>query len=131
MPDWSAPGERWRLLLPPGTVVVRLGAPDQPPVPGGKPVALLGGRRQVRAALRAAGLRAQVEYIALPSFAEPVLVVPLRSPLLAWAARGVLTVPPGVTWPHPLYSLMVTVVRRLPWLLGLLGRERLVLGRTA
>ncbi|MEU7003450.1 hypothetical protein [Nonomuraea sp. NPDC046570] len=129
MPDWSAPGERWRLLLPPGTVVVRLGTPDQPPVPGGKQVAVLGGRRQVRTALRAAGLRAEVEYVALPSFADPVLVVPLRSPLTAWAARGVLTVPPDVTWPHPVYSLAVSAVRRLPWLLGLLTRQRLVLGR--
>jgi hypothetical protein len=131
MPDWAAPGERWRLLLPSGTVVVRLAEPDQLPVPVGKPVALLGGRRQVRAALRRARLEVDVEYVALPSFADPVLVVPLRSPLLAWAARGVLTVPPDVTWPHPVYSLAVAIVRRVPWLLGLLTRQRLVLGRSS
>ncbi|WP_214325147.1 hypothetical protein [Nonomuraea sediminis] len=125
MPDWAAHGERWRLLLPPGTELVRV--PDHPVLPSGKQVAVLGGRRQVRAALRRAGLHPETVYVALPSFADPVLVVPLRSPLLGWAARGVLTVPPDVTWPHPVYSLAVRLVRRLPWLLGLLARQRLVI----
>ena len=53
MPDWAEPGQRWRLLVPAGALVVDAGtvAADRSAadLPSGATVVLVGARRRVRA----------------------------------------------------------------------------------
>lgn len=131
MPDWTRPGQRWRLVVPAGAVVIDAGATaprrSAADLPPGATVVLAGARRRVRAHARAAGLRVEAEYLALPSLAGAVVLAPAAA--LPWAARSVLTVPPGVTRLHPLWSVAVAAVRTVPGLLRLLARDRVVVGR--
>ena len=137
MPDWTRPGQRWRLVVPAGAVVVDAEAVDSrrtvAALPAGATVVLTGARRRVRARARTAGLRVDAEYLALPSLAEAVVLAPLAT--LPWTARAVLTVPPGVTRLHPVYSVAIAAVRAVPGLLRFAGpgsrrrREAAVTGR--
>jgi hypothetical protein len=130
MPDWTEPGQRWRLLVPAGALVVDAGTVadrSAADLPSGATVVLVGARRRVRAHVRAAGLTVDTEYLALPSLARPVVLAPAAA--LGWTSRAVLTVPPGVTRLHRPYSLAIGAVRVVPRLLRLLARDRVVVGR--
>ena len=131
MPDWTEAGQRWRLLVPAGALVVDAGTIDADrsaaDLPSGATVVLVGARRQVRAHVRAAGLTVDTEYLALPSLAATVVLTPAAA--LGWTSRAVLTVPPGVTRLHRPYSLAIGAVRVVPRLLRLLARDRVVVGR--
>jgi hypothetical protein len=131
MPDWTQPGQRWRLLVPAGALVVDAGtvAPDRSAadLPPGATVVLVGSRRRVRAHARAAGLAVEAEYLALPSLARTVVLAPAAA--LGWTSQAVLTVPPGVTRLHRPYSLAIGAVRLVPRLLRLMARDRVVVGR--
>ncbi|MEV7232316.1 hypothetical protein AB0M79_35745 [Polymorphospora sp. NPDC051019] len=125
--------QRWRLLLPPGTVVVDAGRRDLAlrelrELPPGTPVALLG--RRLRPLARRAGVRPQVEYVALPSLAAPLAVTQVTVPALRWTAR-MLTVPSGVTlWHAPMWAA-VRLVRAAPGLLRFAPTgDRLLVGAT-
>ncbi|MEV0608409.1 hypothetical protein AB0I61_18765 [Polymorphospora rubra] len=125
--------QRWRLLLPPGTVVVDAERRDRAlrelrELPPGTPVALLG--RRLRPLARRAGVRPQVEYVALPSLAAPLAVTQVTLPALRWTAR-MLTVPSGVTlWHAPMWAA-VRLVRAAPRLLRFAPTgERLLVGAT-
>jgi hypothetical protein len=123
---------RWRLLLPPGAVVVsvrhrRHALDELRSLPPGTPVALVG--RRLRPLARRAGVRAVAEYVALPSLADPVALSRVAGPSLRWTARAVLTVPSGVTgWHAPIWAA-VRVARVLPVLLRLAPTgDRLLVG---
>ena len=124
MPDWTRPGQRWRLVVPAGAVVVDAEAAD-PAADRRGPAGRRDRRAQPAPAAGSArapgppGLRVDAEYLVLPSLAEAVVLAPLAT--LPWTARAVLTVPPGVTRLHPVYSVAIAAVRAVPGLLRLPG----------
>jgi len=127
MPEWSEPGRRWRLLVPAGATVVDAGATVPADLPSGATVVLAGPRRRVRALVRGSGLAVEAEYLALPSLSGAVVLT--RAGGLPWTARAVLTVPPGVTRLQVAWSAAIAVVRAFPVLLGVVARDRVVVGR--
>jgi hypothetical protein len=125
--------QRWRLLVPAGAVVVKIG-PRRTAIhqvcelPAGTLVALVGGRR-LGGVARRAGLRVGAEYVALPSLANPVAITQVSRQPLRWTTRTLLTVPSGVTRLHAPLSVAVRVVRAMPSLLARMpAGGRLVIG---
>ncbi|HKD98624.1 MAG TPA: hypothetical protein VKB69_13675 [Micromonosporaceae bacterium] len=129
------PEERWRLLVPPGAVVVRaerrryaLAAWALRELPPGVRVAIVGGVRCGRLARRN-GVTLERSYVVLPSLSHPVAVAMVAREPLRWFARSVLTVPPGTARLHGLKWLAVKVMR---WRPGLLvhapAGDRIVIG---
>src|SRR5689334_16712239 len=97
----KAPSERWRVLLPPNTVVVDVQSGVDAIVgttleslARGDRVAIVGGRRGRHLAHRH-HIRIESVYVALPSLRRPVAVAEASAESLRWFARAVLTVPPG------------------------------------
>jgi len=127
MPDLSEPGRRWRLLVPAGGAVVDAATTVPADLPSGGTVVLVGPRRRVRALVRASRLAVDAEYLALPSLSRAVVLT--RAGGLPWTARAVLTVPPGVTRLHAVWSAAIAVVRMFPVLVGLAARDRVGVGR--
>lgn len=125
--------QRWRLLVPAGAVVVRIG-PRRTAIhqirelPAGTIVALVGGRR-LRGVARRAGLCVGAEYVALPSLATPVAITQMSRQPLRWTTRTMLTVPSGVARMHAPLWAAVRVVRAMPSLLARMpAGDRLVIG---
>jgi hypothetical protein len=133
--------ERWRMLLPPETVVVdvrrrRAALRTLRALPPGTPVALVGSRP--RRVARRAGLRLRAEYVVLPSLATPIAIGQLTGASLrwtarmgrgVWAARGAETV--GGGGGHAGTWAALRVLRLAPWLLRLAPTgDRLLVGTT-
>jgi len=135
MPTTPAQEERWRLLLPPGTIVVAAQASRHHAagkaldalVPGVR-VAVVGDRKCVRLARRH-GVKAERSYVVLPSLARPVAVALVADEPLRWFTRSVLTVPPGTA---RLHGVKWAAVRLLRWRPRLVVRapvgDRIVIG---
>ena len=123
MPVYSRPDRRWRLLVPPGAVVILAAGSAWPIIkrvralPTRTHVALVGGR-QLRVLAWLAGLRTSAEYVALPSLTNPVVIIQRKRQALRFAARHVLTVPPGVTRLHLAMWYAVSLIRAAPRLLA-------------
>ncbi len=114
--------ERWRLLIPAGTVVLPAGvraglAARVRALPAETPVALVGGRR-LRWLARRARVRIDAEYVALPSLVTPVAITQCYPNALRYTARTILTVPSGITRPHLPVWLAIRVIRGFPRLLS-------------
>jgi hypothetical protein len=135
MPSTLAQEERWRLLLPSGTVVVTAqptgyaaAAAVLDALPPGMRVAVVGDRRCLRLARRH-GVTAERSYVVLPSLSRPVAVAMVADQPLRWFTRSVLTVPPGTV---RLHGLKWAVVKLLRWRPGLMVRvpvgDRIVIG---
>ncbi|HEY2315214.1 MAG TPA: hypothetical protein VGH96_16515 [Streptosporangiaceae bacterium] len=142
-PQWTTPGQRWRLLAPAGAAVVDL--PSWPlavrrtaerlrALPEGSPVILLdhrpGSRRTRRVAL-ASALTVDREYVALPSLRAAIVLVEDSRDSLRWACQSVVAPPPGSTWAHGPLHAAVALLRRYPGLAARLAAGRVVVGRTA
>jgi hypothetical protein len=120
MPTTPALDERWRLLLPPGTIVVAAqrsrhhaaGEALDALAPGVR-VAVVGDRRCLRLARRH-GVKAEKSYVVLPSLARPVAVALVAKEPLRWFTRSVLTLPPGTTRLHGLKWAAVKLLRSRP-----------------
>lgn len=126
-------GQRWRLLLPPDTVVVlnegrAAAVRAMRELPPATRVALAGGRRLRRLARRA-GVVPETEYVALPSLATPIAITQVSDQALRWTARSVLTVPSGVRRGHAAFWLAVRLVQVFPRLLvAAPAGDRIVVG---
>ena len=142
-PQWTTPGQRWRLLapadaavvdLPSGPLAVRRTAERVRALPGGSPVILLdhrpGSRRTRRVAL-ASALTVDREYVALPSLRTAIVLVEDSRDSLMWACQSVVVPPPGTTWTHGPLHAAVVLLRRYPSLAARLAAGRVVVGRTA
>ena len=91
-------------------------------------VALVGGR-QLRVLAWLAGLRTSAEYVALPSLTNPVVIIQRKRQALRFAARHVITVPPGITRLHLAVWYAVRLVRAVPRLLAWLpAGDRMLVG---
>jgi len=122
VPAFSKTDNRWRLLAPPGSVIVRMC--HRPTVvaqlralPPGTPVVFVGGRRLGRSARRAR-VRVSAVYLALPSLATPVAITRVAPESLRWTARSILAVPPGTANLHAALWLAVMLFRAMPRLLA-------------
>jgi hypothetical protein len=139
--DWCEPGHRWRLLLPAGTTVVEL--PASPwarrrvrrqvaALPPGTTVALVddapASRLRGRRLARAAHVRLDREYVALPRLASAVCLVQDAPASTRWAVAGMLTVPPGVAVLHAPLDAAIRLLRRSPARLGGLAPGRVLVG---
>jgi hypothetical protein len=90
----------------------------------------LGGRRRVRRLFRRAQVRVTNEYIVLPSWERPVVIVEDSSATLSWIWHNFATVPPGATRSAGPAHVAIVVNRRLPpRLLGALVPSRVIVGR--
>jgi hypothetical protein len=127
--------ERWRLLLPPNTVVVKASTATDGAIkaqltalPRSMRVAIVGGRA-VRKIARRYGVTIEREYIALPSLKQPVAITLVAPGSLRWFTQAVLTVPSGTVRFHALKWAAIRVMR---WRPGLLVRapvgDRIVIG---
>jgi hypothetical protein len=133
VPAFSSVDKRWRLLLPPGIIVVRVR--NRPAVvaqlralPSGTQVAFVGGRR-LRWLARRTRVRVSATYVALPSLETPVAIAKVAPESLRWTARSILTVPSGTTRLHAPLWMAVRIVNRLPRLLGWVPRaDRILVG---
>jgi len=134
VPAYSRPDRRWRLLVPPGAVVIMAAGSAWPTIkrvralPAHTDVVLVGGR-QLRALALLAGLHIAAEYIALPSLGHPVAIIQRKRQALRFAARHVITVPPGITRLHLAVWYAVRLVRAVPRLLAWLpAGDRMLVG---
>lgn len=133
MPVFADLDQRWRLLLPAGTVVVSVDSRAEAvrqvrELPVATTVALVGGRRLRRLARRGR-LRVLAEYVALPSLAQPVAITQRTPQTLYWTTHTVLTVPSGITRLHAPAWWAIRMVRALPRLMALApAGDRLLVG---
>jgi hypothetical protein len=141
--QWTAPGQRWRLLAPANAAVVDI--PSGPfavrrtaglvrAVPGNSAVILLDRRpasRRTRRIAKASAMTVEREYVALPSLRAAIVVVEDSRDPLTWTCRSLITPPPGSTWAHGLMHAGVAMLRRYPRLASRLAAGRIVVGRTA
>jgi len=121
MPALYSLEQRWRLLVPAGAVVMRVGSRRETvalmrTLPAETVVALVGGRRLRRVARRGR-LMVRKEYVALPSLATPVVIAEAAPETLGWTARSVLTVPSGVTRLHAPLWVAIRLMKAMPALL--------------
>lgn len=135
MTTTPVPEERWRLMLPPGTIVVAAQGSGQrtagkvlEALAPGVRVAVVGGRRCARLARRH-GVKAERSYVVLPSLDRPVAVALVADETLGWFTRSVLTVPPGTA---RLHAAKWAVIKLLRWRPRLVVRapvgDRIVIG---
>ena len=133
MPAYSKIDNRWRLLLPRGSVIVRVrhrtAVVEQiRALPSGTPVAFVGGRR-LRSVARRAGVRVTATYVALPSLDTPVAITKVAPESLRWTTRSILTVPSGVARWHAVLWTAVLLISALPGLLAWVpAGDRMVIG---
>jgi hypothetical protein len=116
--------ERWRILVPPNTVVIKVPANDPAAAAAqlgalrrSTRVAIVGGRT-VRKFARRHGVSVEKEYIALPSLQQPVALTLVAPESLRWFTRSVLTVPSGTARFHGLMWMAIRVMRWRPRLLS-------------
>jgi hypothetical protein len=114
--------QRWRLLLPAGTVVVTNAVRADTlaalrALPPETPVAVVGGRRLGRLARRG-GVAVDTRYVVMPSLSTPVAIVQVADGPLRWVTRSVLTAPSGLRRGHAAFWWAVRVVRAFPRLLS-------------
>jgi hypothetical protein len=134
VPAFSKIDNRWRLLVPRGSVIVRVG--DRTAVitqiralPSGTPVAFV-GCRGLRRLARRAKVRVSATYVALPSLSTPVAITKVAPESLRWTARSILAVPSGIARWHALLWVAVLLIRALPRLLACVPTSnRIMIGR--
>jgi hypothetical protein len=135
MPSSTSHEERWRLLIPPNTVVIKApvenmeaAANQLRALRASTQVAIVGGRKVGKLARRH-GVTISKEYIAVPSLEQPVAITLVAAESLRWFARSVLTVPSGTTRLHGLKWAAIRVMRRRPQLLTRVPvGDRIVIG---
>jgi hypothetical protein len=121
VPVYQELDQRWRLLVPPETLILKVGkrgitAAQVRALPAHTPVALVGGRR-LRGLARRSRMSVRAEYLALPSLATPVAITQITREPLRWTTRTVLTVPSGIRWLHAPAWAAIRLVRAMPRLL--------------
>lgn len=139
---WTIPGQRWRLLAPPGAVAVSIRRGPRPvrrtaaqlrALPAGTPVVLLdqrpGGRLRARRIAATGAIVVDREYAALPSLRRAIVLVEDTADALRWACRSLVAPPPGVTWAHAPVSAAIALLRYRPGAAAL-AAGRIVVGRT-
>jgi hypothetical protein len=142
--QWTPPGQRWRLLAPPGAFVVDVAARPLAvrrvaawlaALPAGSPVVLLdrrpGSRSRARRIAAVGLITVDRQYVALPSLRTAIVVAEDHRDVLRWACRSLVAPPPCAAWAHGPLHAAIAVVRRYPWLAGQLVGGRVVVGRTA
>jgi hypothetical protein len=133
VPAFSSVDKRWRLLMPPGIIVVRVRnrsavVAQIRALPSGTQVAFVGGRRLRWLAWRTR-VRVSASYVALPSLETPVAIAKVAPESLRWTARSILTVPSGTTRLHAPLWAAVRVVSAVPGLLAFApGGDRILIG---
>jgi hypothetical protein len=140
-PTFGAAARALALVLPPDAVRIRCDDDRSPEldsclrdVAPGTVVAVatrrLGSRRRVRQAMRRQDVVICGEYLLLPSFECPVVVVEDCAEALAWVWHNFATVPPGATSTAAPLNLGFALARRLPprMLSGLIW-SRVTVGR--
>jgi hypothetical protein len=135
MPSSTSKDERWRLLIPANTVVIKVSRASKAAASkqldglrASTQVAIV-GRGKVRRLARRHGVRVAKEYIAIPSLEQPVAITLVAPESLRWFTRSVLTVPSGTARFHGLKWAAIRVVRSRPRLLRRLPvGDRIVIG---